>query len=407
MAELRLEIAGMGRRGEGIAHGDGGTLFIPYALPGESVRAEVDGERVRIVAIESSSSDRVDPFCKFFTRCGGCQLQHWHEEPYRQWKRGLVVTALKNRGLEAPVAELIDAHGEGRRRVSLHVRRKDGKVLAGFMAARSHDLLDIDRCPILVPALQGATDIARAIGERLGDCDVALTATDTGIDGAVKVERKLAGPVLHGLAQAELGLARLTVNGDPIATRTTPMVTMGRAKVALPPVSFLQATVAGEAALARLVISAAGRAKKIADLFCGVGPFALRLAETAQIAAFDSDRPAIAALDRARRETSGLKPVTAMARDLVREPLVANELKDFDAVIFDPPRAGAEAQARQLAKSNVGAVIAVACEPASFARDAEILMRGGYALRSVTPVDQFKWSSHVETVAVFQRSPLR
>ncbi len=318
-----------------------------------------------------------------------------------------MVTALKNRGIEAPVAELIDAHGEGRRRVSLHVRRKDGNVLAGFMAARSHDLLDIDHCPILVPALHGATDIARAIGERLGDCDVALTATDTGIDVAVKVERKLAAPVLHELAQADLGLARLTVNGDPLAMRATPMVTMGRARVALPPVSFLQATAAGEEALADLVIAAAGKAKKIADLFCGVGPFTLRLAETGRIAAFDSDRQAIAALDRARRETSGLKPVTAMVRDLFREPLVANELKDFDAVVFDPPRAGAEAQARQLAKSKVPTVIAVSCDPASFARDAEILTLGGYALRSVTPVDQFKWSSHVEIVAMFQRSPLR
>lgn len=403
MTELRLEIAGMGRRGEGIAHGDSGTLFIPYALPGETVRAEVDGERARIVAIESASPDRIASFCKFFTRCGGCQFQHWREEPYRQWKRGLVVTALRNRGLEAPVAELIDAHGEGRRRVSLHVRRKDGQVLAGFMAARSHDLLDIDRCPILVPALQGATDIARAIGARLGDCDVAITATDTGIDGAVKVDRELAGRALHGLAQAELGLARLTVNGDPVATRATPVVTMGRAKVALPPVSFLQATEAGEAALAELVIAAAGKAKKIADLFCGVGPFALRLAETAHVAGFDSDRLAIAALDRARRETSGLKPVTAMARDLFHAPLVASELKDFDAVILDPPRAGAEAQARQLAKSTAGTVIAVSCDPASFARDAEILVHGGYQLGTVTPVDQFKWSSHVEIAAVLRR----
>ncbi len=407
MTEAQLEITGMGRRGEAIATHDGGTLDVPHGLPGETIRAEVNGARARIVAIETASPDRIAPFCKFFTRCGGCQVQHWRDEPYRQWKRGLVITALKNRGIEAPVAELIDAHGDGRRRVSLHVRRQDGAVLAGFMAARSHDLLDIDRCPILVPGLQGAMDIARAIGARLGDCDVALTATGTGIDGAVKVDRELAARSLHGLAQADLGLARLTVNGEPVATRATPVVSMGRAKVALPPVSFLQATEAGEAALAKLVIAAAGKARKIADLFCGAGPFALRLAETAQVAAFDSDRQAIAALDRARRETSGLKPVTATARDLFREPLVASELKDFDAVILDPPRSGAEAQARQLAKSAAGTVIAVACDPASFARDAEILTRGGYRLGAITPVDQFKWSSHVETVAVFQRSPLR
>lgn len=403
MTELRLEITGMGRRGEAIAAHDGGALDVPYALPGETVRAAINGARARTVAIETASPDRIAPFCKFFTRCGGCQLQHWREEPYRQWKRGLVVTALKNRGLAATVGELIDAHDDGRRRVSLHVRRKGGEVLAGFMAARSHDLLDIDRCPILVLALQSAMDIARAIGARLGDCDVALTATDTGIDGAVKVERELAGRALQGLAQADLGLARLTINGEPVATRATPVVTMGRAKVALPPVSFLQATAAGEAGLARLVIAAAGKARKIADLFCGLGPFALRLAETAQVAAFDNDRQAIAALDRARRETSGLKPLMAAVRDLFREPLVTSELKDFDAVILDPPRAGAEAQARQLAKSTVGTVIAVSCDPASFARDAEILVRGGYMLGAITPVDQFKWSSHVEIAAVFRR----
>ena len=404
MTETQLEITGMGRRGEAIAAHDGGTLDVPYALPGETVRAAVNGARARIVAIETASPDRIAPFCKFFSRCGGCQLQHWRDEPYRDWKRGLVVAALKNRGIEATVAELIDAHGEGRRRVSLHVRRQDGAVLAGFMAARSHDLLDIDRCPILVPALAGAMDIARAIGARLGDCDVALTATDTGIDGSVKVERELAARALQGLAQADFGLARLTVNNEPVAIRATPVVTMGRVRVALPPVSFLQATAAGEAALAQLVTAAAGKAKKIADLFCGIGPLALRLAETAQVSAFDSDRPAIAALDRARRETSGLKPVTATARDLFREPLVAGELKDFDTVVFDPPRAGAEAQARQVAKSAVKTVIAVSCDPASFARDAEILVRGGYRLGAVTPVDQFKWSSHVETVAVFRRT---
>ena len=407
MTETQLEITGMGRRGEAIAAHDGGTLDVPYALPGETVRAVVNGARARIVAIETASPGRIAPFCKFFSRCGGCQLQHWREEPYRQWKRGLVVTALNNRGLEATVADVIDAHGEGRRRVGAHVRRQDGTVLAGFMAARSHDLLDIDRCPILVPGLQGAMDIARAIGARLGDCDVALTATDAGIDGSVKVERELAARALQGLAQADFGLARLTVNGDVLAIRATPVVAMGRAKVALPPVSFLQATAAGEAALAQLVIAGAGKAKKIADLFCGVGPFALRLAETAQVSGFDNDRQAVAALDRARRETSGLKPLTAATRDLFREPLVASELKDFDAVIFDPPRAGAEAQSRQLAKSAVKTVVAVSCDPASFARDAEILVRGGYKIDAVTPVDQFKWSAHVETVAVFQRSPLR
>lgn len=399
MTEQKLTITSMGRRGEGFAAG----IYVPYALPGETIMAEVAGERARIIRIEKPSPERIEPFCKYHGSCGGCQLQHWDAQPYRLWKRGLVESALRN--LNANVDELIDAHGAGRRRVSLHVRKKDGGVTAGFMMARSHDLLDIDRCPILVPALANATDIARALGEKLGDCDVALTATDSGLDAAVRAERKIAereAPKLAGLANA-LDLARLAVNGDVIATRRAPSLRMGRGNVMLPVASFLQATNEGEAQLAALVLAAAATSKSVADLFCGVGPFALRVAETARVAAFDNDKPAIAALALAARATSGLKPFEAAVRDLLKEPLVANELKPYDTVIFDPPRAGAEAQSRQLAKSKVKTVIAVSCDPITLARDSEILVEGGYALTKVTPVDQFKWTSHVETVAVFRR----
>jgi 23S rRNA (uracil1939-C5)-methyltransferase len=409
MTEQSLDVGAMGRRGEGIATHEGRTLYVPYALPGETIVADVDGERVPIIRIEKPSPARAKPFCKYYGACGGCQLQHWHDAPYRQWKRGLVESALRHRGIAAAVGDLIDAHGTGRRRVSLHVQLKGGQIAAGFMAARSHALQDIGRCPILVPALDNATAIARGLGEKLGDCDVALTATDGGIDAAVKAEREIVDrelPKLAGLANT-LDLARLAVNGEAIATRRTPSLRMGCAHVILPVNSFLQATEAGEARLAELVVTAAGKTKFVADLFSGCGPFALRLAATAKIAAFDNDKPAIAALAQAARATSGLKPVVAAVRDLLREPLVANELRPFDAIVFDPPRAGAEAQARQIAKSTVATVIAVSCDPATLARDAEILIGGGYVPRSATPIDQFKWTSHVETVAVFQRSPLR
>jgi 23S rRNA (uracil1939-C5)-methyltransferase len=407
MSERRIEVAGMGRWGDGTAVADGVAIFIPFALPGEIVRAQDDAGNLHLAAIERRALDRIEPVCRYFTLCGGCRLQHWRDEPYRQWKRGLLITALKNRGIEVPVAEIIDAHGDGRRRVSIHVRRRDEQIQAGFMAARSHDLLDIERCPIVVPALKEAMDIARTIGAGIGDCDVALTAADNGIDASVKVERKAPDSAVHDLASRIRGLIRFSVNGEPIATWAAPYVTMGRAKVALPPVSFLQATGAGEVALAERVIAACGKSGTVADLFCGLGPFALRLAEGVSVSAFDNDTSAIAALGRAYRTTPGLKPLAVMVRDLFREPLVPGELNEFDAVIFDPPRAGAEAQARQLAKSAVPTVIAVSCDPASFARDAQILLQGGYVLRSVTPVDQFKYSPHVEAVGVFQRSPLR
>jgi len=406
MTEAQLDIVDVGRRGEGIAHHHDKTIFVGRTLPGEAVRAQVEGDRGTLTEVVKPSPDRVAPFCRHYESCGGCQLQHWREDAYREWKKGLIEQALRARGIAAATGELIDAHGVGRRRVSIHVRRKGDEVTAGFMAPRSHTLHDIDGCPILEPALHRAFDIARAIGATLGDCDVALTATLGGLDAAVKAERKIVEREHAKLAALAtgLGLARLTVNNEVIITAMVPRIVMGKAQVAIPPGSFLQATEQGEEALAKYVCSEVRKAKRVADLFCGCGPFTFRLAETAKVDAFDSDRAAIAALLDAARNTQGLKPVTATVRDLFREPLVANELKDFDAVVFDPPRAGAEAQAKQLAKSKVKTVVAVSCDPQSFARDAAILIDGGYRARFLSPVDQFKWSSHVEIVASFEKT---
>ena len=391
---MQVTIEHLNWRGEGVS----GERIFRHVLAGEVVEM-ASGQVVQ------ASPERSDAFCKYYAKCGGCQLQHWKLAPYQAWKMGLITAALAKRGIDARVAEIIDAHGAGRRRVSLHVRKKDGVVTAGFMAPRSHELIDIDQCPILTPALQNATDIARKLGSRLGDCDVSLLAADNGLDVAVKVERRIAEaqlPKLAGLV-AELKLLRMTINGNLVATLGTPTIAMGKGVVQLPPGSFLQATKLGEETLASLVLGAIGRAKSVADLFCGIGPFAWRIANTAKVTAIDSDRPAIASLAQAVRLTRGVKPLQTAARDLMREPMVASELKEFDAVVFDPPRAGAQAQARQLAKSVVKTVVAVSCDPASFARDAEILIGGGYKLKSVTAVDQFKYTSHVEIVAGFSR----
>lgn len=405
MTDFKLHIDDMGRRGEGVAHHDGATLFVPRTLPGEDVLASGKGERLSLTAITLASPDRIAPFCRHYARCGGCQLQHWREEPYRQWKAGLVAEALAARGIDTPVPEIIDAHGAGRRRVSIHARRRDKQVTAGFMEARSHTLLDIDACPILAPELSPAFDIARAIAARLGDCDVAVTACLTGLDVSIRAERKFVAAEHARLADfvTALSLARLTVNSEVIATAVPPRLKIGTVDVALPPGGFLQATQAGEETLAALVMDYIGKAKLVADLFCGIGPFALRLAQKVKVEAYDSDRAAIAALNGAIRAASGLKPITAAVRDLFREPLVPNEMKLFDAVVFDPPRAGAEAQARQLARSGVKTVVAVSCDAGTFARDAEILTGGGYTLKRLAAVDQFKWSSHVEVVALFTR----
>jgi 23S rRNA (uracil1939-C5)-methyltransferase len=391
---MQVTIEHLNWRGEGVGEGK----IFRNVLAGE----KIDSATGQVL---QSSAERIEPFCKYYVRCGGCQLQHWQQAPYQDWKKNLIVAALEKRGIKFPVAEIIDAHGSGRRRVSLHVRRKEGTVVAGFMAARSHDLIDIEQCPILVPALQNSTDIARKLGSRLGDCDVSLTAADNGLDASIKAERKIADEQMPRLAAlvAELNLARLTINGNMVANRAMPVVSIGKALVQVPSGSFLQATKAGEETLANLVLDSLGKARSVADLFCGIGPFALRIAEKAKVTAIDSDKPAIVSLAQAVRLTTGIRPLKAEVRDLMREPLVANELKEFDAVVFDPPRAGAEAQAKQLAKSNVKTIVAVSCDPASFARDAQILTGGGYKMKSLTAVDQFKWTSHVEIVAAFSR----
>ena len=343
--------------------------------------------------------DSATPFCPYFGSCGGCSLQHYGPASYDALKRGLVEDALRYHRVSATLEPTIAAHGDGRRRATLHAR--GNKV--GYMAARTHDLVDIMACPILVPSLQErAPALTRPIAATIGDCDVAFTATDTGLDVAVRTDKRLKPEKLTILAQRS-NLARLSLNGEIVLQTRPPAVRMGRASIEIPIGSFLQATAMAEASLAALVIEGVGKGKSVADLFCGMGPFTLRLAERAKVFAVDSDRAALEALGKALRFTQGLKPVISKARDLVREPLVPVELKDFDAVVFDPPRAGAEAQARELVKSKVPVVVGVSCEPRTFARDAAILVAGGYRLEKLTPLDQFAWSSHVELVGVFRR----
>ncbi|MEA2979529.1 MAG: rRNA (uracil1939-C5)-methyltransferase [Alphaproteobacteria bacterium] len=409
----RLAIDRLAHRGDGVAETPAGTLYVPYTLPGETVEVEsVPGhpDRRHLLRVEIASPERVEAFCLHFGICGGCAIQHWSPARYREWKRGVVVEALAQAGLVTPVDELIDAHGDGRRRATFHARSGSrGIIEVGFAALRAHDIVAIDRCPVLAPSLDGAIAAAWAIAEALEPqkkpLDIQATATDAGIDMDVRGSGPLNSARMGVMARlaATHKLARLTRHGELIAQRAPPTVMIGRARVALPPGAFLQATAAGEATLARLVQTHVGDAKTVADLFCGVGPFALRLAERARIVAFDADADAIAALKQAANMTSGLKPIEAETRDLFRRPLVAQELKRVDALVFDPPRPGAEAQARELAKSAVPVVIAVSCNPATFARDVRILADGGYQLKAVTPVDQFRHSAHVEIVGLLTR----
>jgi 23S rRNA (uracil1939-C5)-methyltransferase len=383
-------------------------------LGGETVEvAPVPGhhpDRRRLVQVERASPERIAPFCPHFGSCGGCAIQHWETDPYRAWKRNLVVATLAQAKIACDVHPLIDAHGLGRRRITLHARKSaEGELKVGFAEAHSHDIVAIDRCPILDPGLSSALEAARAIAEPLASIgkplDIQITATDNGLDVDVRGSGPLPSGMIATLSRiaGQRGLARLTRHGELVLMPTPPTIAIGAARVTLPPGSFLQATVAGEQALAVLVAEHCRRAKHVADLFCGVGPFALRLAAKSRISAFDSDAGAIAALQKAATSTSGLKPIKAEARDLFRRPLVPQELRDYDAVVFDPPRQGAQAQAQQLAASKIPMVVAVSCNIATFARDARILIDGGYQVEGVTPVDQFRHTPHVELVARFKR----
>ena len=413
MAE-HLVIDHVGHLGDGIAFAGGQTVYVPYTLGGETVEvAAVPGhhpDRRRLLAVERASPERITPFCQHFGTCGGCAIQHWETERYRAWKREGVIATLAQAKIACEVSPLIDAHGLGRRRVTLHARKSEQDVLkVGFAAAHSHDIIPVDRCPILDPGLSGALDAAWAIAAPLisiaKPLDIQITATDNGLDVDVRGSGPLPSAMIATLSRIaeQRGLARLTRHGELVLMRTPPTIAIGAARVTLPPGSFLQATVAGEVALAALVAEYCRRAKHVADLFCGVGPFALRLAAKARISAFDSDAGAVTALQKAATSTSGLKPIKAETRDLFRRPLMPQELRDYDAVVFDPPRQGAQAQAQQLAASKIPVVVAVSCNVATFARDARILIDGGYQIEGVTPVDQFRHTPHVELVARFRR----
>lgn len=392
MTDLKIER--VGERGDGLAQGKA----FARTLPGETVLSS-NGE------VLLASPDRIAPFCPVFDACGGCKLQHWSLEPYQAWKVGLLAQALKAQDIETKLNPIIDAHGLGRRRVTLHVRQVNGAWVAGFMAEKTHALVALDACPILEPKLQNAPQIARQFGALLGACDVSITAADNGLDVAVKAERKLADKVMSGfeVLMQRHNILRVAINGLALAQITPPITQMGKAQVQLPIGSFLQATLLGQETLAMLLEPHLKKAKTVLDLFCGVGPFTFAMAEKHKVHGIDADKPSIALLQNAVRHVTGLKPITAASQDLFVNPLVPAELNEYDAIVFDPPRAGAEAQCRNIAKSKVKTVIAVSCDVQTFARDAKILIGGGYILKEVTPVDQFKYTPHLEVVGAFTR----
>lgn len=405
-------IDAVGAQGDGIVRQ--GPVFVPLTLPGERVTVKMDGSRGELIDILEPSPDRIAPSCRHFGDCGGCTSQHWAQQPYLAWKSELVRVQLSHEGLETEILPTFAAPAGSRRRVALHARGGKGGVRLGFKERRSWNLVKIEDCPVadprLVTAFPALARLAQPFLEHPKSAPtlhVTLTATGLDID-ITGVEAKSGGlsadaRMVAAMAASDGDFARVTLAGEVVYMARQPLVKLGPAVVALSPGSFLQASPQAEKAMVAFAVEAAQGATKIADLYCGAGTFTFRLAEIASVYAADSAAPAVAALKAAIGGAPGLKPIIAEARDLVRRPVLTMELAKTDVVVIDPPRAGALEQTVEIANSKVSRVISVSCNPATFARDARLLVDAGFRLEKVLPVDQFVWSPHIELVGIFSR----
>ena len=393
----QLTIARVGHQGDGIAETPTGAVFVPGALPGEVVRAVVRDGRAEDIEIIEASADRAPIQSETYAECGVAPLQHWASAPYLAWKRDLVVETLAREGIETEVEATV-ATPPG---------------VQGFKARRSWRVVELTECPLSDPRINAALpSLAAVAAPFLGGAKSAptlhVTVTDSGLDVDITgVERsgRSADVAQQGVRAARTAdIARLSMDGETLVMMRQPTVRFGRATVPLPPASFMQASPVAEAAMVERAVAAVRGAKRIADLFCGAGTFTFPLAEVAPVLAADSSAGSIAGLKAGAGTAQGLKGIDAQARDLFRRPLSPHDLKGIEAIVFDPPRAGALEQTQQFAGTkSVSVVVGVSCNPTTFARDARVLIDAGFVLERVTPIDQFLWSTHVELVGVFRR----
>ena len=402
---MKLTIARLGHHGDGIADGASGPVYVPRTLPGEAVEGTLTADRLEDVRIVTPVADRVKAPCVHAKTCGGCMMQHASDDLVARWKEGIVAGALAGQGLTAPLRAILTSPPRSRRRATLSARRTRGGTLLGFHMRGSDTILPVPQCQLLDPALLATfpalEGIVRLGGTRASEMQLTVTHLTGGPDVVVTGGKPADAALrmdLARLAEAH-GLSRLTWEAETVALRAQPVMSFGPARVTPPPGAFLQATAQGEAALLAAVAEAVGPARHIADLFAGCGTFALPLSAQAEVMAAEGEAAMVAALDKGWRGATGLKRLTTQTRDLFRRPLEPDELRDFDAVVIDPPRAGAEAQTAAIARAKVPVVAMVSCNPATFARDAKVMVQAGYRIDWVQPVDQFRWSPHVELAA--------
>ncbi|MEG3619468.1 class I SAM-dependent RNA methyltransferase [Magnetovibrio sp. PR-2] len=423
--QLDVSVQSLGAQGDGIAHaefqGKLQQLYIPGALPGESVRVETRAKRgegvlCQLLDIASKSEDRKDAACPHFDTCGGCALQHLTDQAYGAWKQARVVEALQKRGFDTvPVSAPIRI-GEGtRRRVTFTALKRGKKLFFGFNARASHDLVAVENCPLLVAELNALiAPMQAAFGAFLQDgarARIHVTDCENGADILIECDqtpdlaaREALAAFVQSCETARIGWKQDGQSPEPIVQAATPLIDLSGVKVELPQGAFLQASVVGEHAIRDAVLAGLeGVSGRFADLFCGLGSFSVPLSRQGRVDAFDVTEASLKALERGAGRADLGGRISAHVRDLGNNPLVGKELCVFDAVVFDPPRAGALDQAQQLAEADVQHVVGVSCNPATFARDARVLVDGGFQLISVQPIDQFTYSPHVELVAQFRR----
>lgn len=348
--------------------------------------------------------------CAHFGTCGGCAHQNVPDTDYRALKRAIVLDALSRHGIETEVDGIVEVPPGTRRRATLKAKRTAEGVQLGFHAARTHSIVDLRQCLVLTPGLTALLPgLREMLATTLGpneDAELRLCESDTGNDLGLRWRRPNDASTIAALARwaDRLGLIRISAHGETVVSQGTPSVRLGKAVVRVPPEVFLQPTREGERALQAFVREALAGAKRVADLFSGCGTFSFPLAERARVRAVEIDGAMLGAIAAAAKAASGLKPVTTEKRNLFKRPMSVTELSGFDGVCLDPPRAGALQQAETLAHSNVTRVAYVSCDAETFARDALVLVVGGFRLERVVPVDQFLWSSHIELAGRFERT---
>ncbi len=407
---VELTIGSLGHLGDGVARLNGQDVFVAFALPGELIDGDVSGNRVEKPRILTPSVDRIKPACKHFKSCGGCVAQHARDEVLANWKVQQVKTTLAMSDIETEFRPIITSAPRSRRRATFTGRRSKSGTVLGFHQRGSNALIDLQECALVTPQLWAAGAGLRALillgASRKAELRLTVTDTLNGADVDVADAKPLTPQQVAELGQIATAhkFSRVTWNGDVVVQMSPPYHKMGNARVVPPPGAFLQATEDGERALLAAVTEAVGGALKIADLFSGCGTFALPLSEHAEVLAVEGDDDMTQAMLQGWRGAGGLHKIDGVTRDLFRRPLMAAELKGIEAVVIDPPRAGAQAQIHEIAKSQVDRIAFVSCNPTTFARDASHLIEAGFRLNWLQVVDQFRWSAHVEMVGLFTRA---